>query len=120
MSDKIVRKKREFAVGKVKGSSPAEDLYYVLVLFDIADSKKYRLLVKLLKRYSTRIQKSAFEAYLRTSQVKELVKEMDKLMESERYYNEDDNVRIYRIAGNCNVTVFGRVADNVPENNIFF
>ncbi len=53
------------SLGRIAGASPAENRYYVLVMFDIADPKKYRLLMRILKRYATRIQKSVFEAQLK-------------------------------------------------------
>ena len=111
--------KTEVSVGKTAGASPAESTYYVLVLFDISDAKKYRNLMRLLKRYGTRIQKSVFEGQLRRSQIKELVGAIEKLMGSARFYNADDNVRIYKIASSCEVTVFGRYESNLTEENIF-
>ena len=97
----------EFSEGRLTGPSPAENRYYVLVLFDISDSKKYRLLVRLLKRYSSRIQKSVFEAHLKLAQIRELMEGIEDLMASELCFNPEDNVRLYRIALNGDVTVFG-------------
>ena len=96
-----------FTVGKVPGPSPAEHRYYVLVMFDIADSKKYRLMMRILKRYATRIQKSVFEARLKPRQIKEMSDALERLMASERYYDEADDIRIYRMGARCDVTVFG-------------
>jgi len=104
---------------KISGSSPAEDRYYVLVVFDISDSKKYRLLIKTLNRYSTRIQKSVFEAQLTRKQIKDLMTSVEQLMLSEKYYHQADNVRIYRIAGNCSVTIYGTNESVIYEDNIF-
>ncbi len=110
----------DVAVGKIAGSSPSENKYYVLVLFDISDSKKYRVLTRLLKKYGIRVQKSVFEAHLQQAQIKELVAAIDRIMLSERFYNPDDNIRVYRIASNCEVTVFGQYVSSVMEDNIFF
>jgi CRISPR-associated endonuclease Cas2 len=109
----------ECSPGKIKGPSPAEDRYYVLVLFDISDQKKYRLLLKILKRYGARIQRSVFEAQLKSQQIRDLSVAIEKLMAAERYANPDDNVRIYKIASNCSVTVFGKYESNLPESDIF-
>ncbi|MDR2714352.1 MAG: CRISPR-associated endonuclease Cas2 [Coriobacteriales bacterium] len=106
-------------LGKIGGSSPADDLYYVLIFFDISDVKKYRLLIRILKNYSLRIQKSIFEAHLKRAQIKKLVESIDKLMSSKKYINPSDNVRIYRISGNCEVTVFGTYESTTLEENIF-
>lgn len=113
-------KKTCCTLGKLSGSSPSEDRYYVVVLFDISDAKKYRQLVKLLKRYGSRIQKSVFEGQLKPAQVKSLLASIEKLMLSERYYNLSDNIRMYKIAGNCDLTVFGSYEETLLEENMFF
>lgn len=107
------------APGKLKGASPSEDRFYVTVLFDISETKKYRLLLKILKSYGTRVQKSVFEMQITRSQIKAMVSSIEKLMGSTRFYNPDDNVRIYEISGHCNLTVFGKFTDNLMEENVF-
>lgn len=107
-------------VGRVKGSSPSMDQYYVVMLFDISEPKKYRALVKILKSYGSRIQKSVFEAQLKNSQIKHLIFQVGQLMSSKRYFNETDRVRIYKIAGNCEVTVMGEDSEAPLEENVFF
>ena len=103
------------------GASPAENKYYTLVMFDISDRKKYLLLTKLLKRYSHRIQQSVYEAYLKTSDIKRLESEVEKLMRSERYYDPADKVRIYRMSGSCGVIIYGKSTDDDSDvrQNIF-
>ena len=108
-----------FRPGKTIGASPAEHHYYVVVLFDITEPKKYRLLMKILKRYAKRIQKSVFEAQLKPGQIREMTAAIEGLMGSERYYDPDDNVRIYRFAGNCEATVFGVCHTVDVESDIF-
>ena len=105
--------------GRTMGASPADHRYYVLILFDIADSKKYRLLMKTLKRYARRIQKSVFEANLKPAQIREMTSAIEGLMGSERYYDPNDNVRVYRVAGNCEATVFGVCNTVEVESDIF-
>jgi CRISPR-associated endonuclease Cas2 len=109
----------ERSFGKIGGSSPSEDLYYVLLFFDISEPKKYRMLLKTLKRYSFRIQKSVFEAHLKNRQVFDLTDQIRKLMASERWRNPADNVRIYKIYGTCTLTVFGEYQSHELERNIF-
>jgi len=111
--------KHSVSMGKTSGSSPAEDRYYVVVIYDISDAKKYRMLVKTLQRYGTRIQKSVYEANLKRSQIKRMLEAIEKLMASEKYYNPSDNVRVYKISGGCDVTVFGTYESNILEENIF-
>lgn len=107
-------------MGKLHGASPSESRYYVLVLFDISDARKYRSFVKVVKRYATRVQKSVFEAYLKSFQVKEMIGLIERLMKSDAFFNPDDRVRIYKISGNCDVVDFGVHQSNLPEENIFF
>lgn len=109
-----------FSVGRDAGASPSEHRYYVLVMFDISSPKKYRLLIRLLGKYGTRIQKSVFEAQLKMTQIKNLIFLLDKLMNAQQYYNPNDNIRIYKISGNCDVTVFGSCNHLMTEQNIFF
>ena len=106
-------------MGRQEGGSPAESRYYVLVLFDISDQKKYRLLLRILKRYATRIQKSVFEAYLKPRQIQCMTDNIESLMASERYYDQGDNVRIYRIASKCNATIFGQCSIAQYETDVF-
>ena len=110
----------ELTPGKLSGASPSDHRYYTLVLFDISNPKKYRMLVKLLKQYCVRIQKSVFEGQLKSAQIRELVYSIDRLMAAERYYDPNDNIRVYKIAGNCNLTVFGAYTSTIMEENIFF
>lgn len=109
----------EANLGKVRGSSPAEDRYYVIVLFDISNPRKYRRIVKILNGYGDRIQYSVFEAYLRSVQIKEMVQKTRNVMANERYYDSKDKVRIYRVAGNCELTVFGGYSEPVPVRDVF-
>ena len=108
-----------FLALRVAGATPSESSYYVLVLFDIADAKKYRLLLRILKRYARRIQKSVFEAQLKPRQIREMTDAIEKLMRSEKFYDPDDNVRVYRIASNCDVTVFENCNTMGTESDIF-
>lgn len=90
-----------------------------MVLFDISDSKKYRILIRILKSYGVRIQKSIFECQIKRTQLKDLLASLDRLMSSERFYNPSDNIRLYKISGNCEVTVYGTYEENIVEENIF-
>ena len=107
-----------FGLGRLSGASPSLDQYYVIVMFDVSDAKKYRLLIKALKRFGSRIQKSVFEAWLTKAQIADMERMIKRLMTSDRYFNEDDRVRIYRIAGNCEATVYGDYAPSQLGENI--
>lgn len=105
----LARVDRSF--GKVPGASPSENKFYVLVMFDISGRKKYTLLVKLLNRYSYRIQNSVFEGYLKMSDYKALVAGIEKLMRSKRYFDAGDKVRVYKVSSACDAVVFGECVD---------
>lgn len=109
----------KFNPRRIVGPSPQDDSYYVLILFDISDQKKYRLMIKELKRYSTRIQKSVFEGQLRKMQFRDLCNTIKKIMTSERFYDADDSVRIYKIAGSCEAVAYGPYKTTILEENIF-
>ncbi|OUO35070.1 CRISPR-associated endonuclease Cas2 [Olsenella sp. An290] len=111
--------RNELNLGAIGGASPAETRYYFIALFDISDKKKYRILLKLLKRYGTRIQKSVFEGRATNTQLRELNCEIARLMDSDRFFNPDDRIRLYRIAGNCSVTVYGDYNGELLEENVF-
>ncbi len=109
----------ELSISKIKGASPAEDRFYTVVLFDISEPKKYRRIIKVLKGYSDRIQYSIFEAYLRRAQIKEMTESLRKIMAREDYFNKNDRIRIYRIAGNCELTAFGEYHESIVEQDVF-
>lgn len=111
--------RNEQNLGAGGGASPAEVRYYFIVLFDISNQKKYRILLKMLKRYGSRIQKSVFEGHATSAQLRELNCEIARLMDSDRFFNPDDKIRLYRIAGNCSVTVYGDYQEELLEENIF-
>ena len=65
----------------------------IVVCYDISDNKRRNQMVKLLERYLFRVQRSVFEAMLTKQKTKQL--------------NQDDNIRIYKINGSGDVTVYG-------------
>lgn len=114
-------KKTDLSLGRIVGASPSENKHYVLVMFDISETRKYVLITRLLKRYCFHIQNSVYEAYLRPFDYKNLVSGIEKLMDSKKYFNPDDRVRIYRLSGGCNAVVYGPCGDDlaVLEENLF-
>ena len=58
-------------------------------------------MVKLLERYLFRVQRSVFEAMLTKQKTKQLNQELA------RFANDDDDIRIYKINGSGDVTVYG-------------
>lgn len=114
-------RKSERSFGRTLGPSPSENKFYILVMFDIASRRKYTLLVRLLKRYSHRIQNSVFEGHLKPADIKMLLDEVEKLMQSERYFDPNDKVRIYKISAGCRAIIFGEceTSDDDLSSDIF-
>lgn len=114
-------KRSEKSYGRIVGATPAENKFYVLVMFDISDTKKYTVLTKLLKRYGYRIQNSIYEGYVKSSDYRDLVSKIDKIMGGKRFFNPDDRIRVYRISGSCNALIYGPQSDNddLLETNLF-
>lgn len=74
---------------------------FVLIIYDIVENKKRVKLAKYLQGYGFRIQKSAFEAFLKESVYKKM------LIGLERFATKDDNIRVYKMIGRGQVTNFG-------------
>jgi CRISPR-associated protein Cas2 len=75
--------------------------YIVLVIYDIVANKQRYKVAKLLDKYGIRVQKSCFEAKLNRKQYNKLISELKATLKA------DDNVRVYKIHGNEEITTFG-------------
>lgn len=62
-----------------------------LITYDIKDNKRRCLVANELQGYGRRIQYSVFECFLSDSNLKNLVKKIEEIID------KDDNVRIYPI-----------------------
>ena len=93
-------------------SYPVDNKVFVLVIYDIIENKKRVKLSKKLLGYGFRIQKSAFEAKLTEKKYQQL------LCDLKAFESTDDSIRVYRIVGNGNVTVFGDQKETVQEDII--
>ena len=78
-----------------------KDKYLVLIIYDISDNKRRLKLAKHLESYGTRVQKSAFEAWLTKKKISKLMDSLRKIVQTE------DNVRIYKLKGYGEITVMG-------------
>ena len=90
----------------------AENLEFILIIYDIVDNKRRTKFAKLLEGYGTRVQKSAFEAMLSQKSYEKLVREIP-------YYinpaSGEDSVRIYRMIGKGRVKSWGDVPKQQEE-----
>lgn len=84
-----------------------KDSVLVLIIYDIVDNKRRQSLAKFLQGYGFRVQKSAFEAVLSKKNYMKLIHEI------QAYVKEEDSIRIYKIVGYSQVTVF----ESAPNTN---
>lgn len=78
-----------------------KDKYLILIIYDISDNKHRLKISKCLESYGTRIQKSAFEAWLTKKKFEKLIGVLRQMARAE------DNIRIYKLRGYGEVTVLG-------------
>lgn len=76
--------------------------YTVLVIYDIADTKRRNKMVTYLEQYTLRVQKSAFEGSLTPTQYERLTKEAPRLI-----HKKTDSLRIYILADHSTVRSWG-------------
>lgn len=76
---------------------------FVLVIYDIIDNKRRTRFAKRLCGYGFRVQKSAFEALLEEAQLRKLEREIPGMINP-----TEDSIRIYRMTGYGEVTLYGQ------------
>lgn len=79
-----------------------EKKIYVLVIYDIVDNRRRTAFAKKLQGYGFRVQKSAFEAMLSEKRYQKLLLDIPRGIDK-----EEDSVRVYRIRGHGEVSLFG-------------
>lgn len=75
---------------------------YILVIYDIINNKRRTKFAKAMEGYGMRVQKSCFEAYLTTALYDKIIKEIPDHIDL-----KEDSVRVYRMVGAGEVTLFG-------------
>ena len=91
-----------------------EDTFTVVVIYDIIDNKRRVFLKNLLNSYGNRIQRSAFECLLTREKCEILLKEIEKFAE------EGDLIRIYRLNQNVKKVIYGELNEIENEDYYFF
>lgn len=84
----------------------------VLIIYDISATKRRNNLIKLLKRYAGRVQKSAFECVLDKKLFEKLLVEIDG------FFKPGDLIRVYRLTGSADVKTWGDVGKTEYEDVI--
>lgn len=85
--------------------------YRVLIIYDVSDNRQRRNYVKILNRFGHRIQYSAFEAALADKAFKRLVNMIGRI------YDKEDNIRIYRMCIDTDVSCFGKDDGIIQDDN---
>lgn len=78
--------------------------YFTVVMYDIVENKRRSKVARILLGYGERVQYSGFEGHLTSKQVETLKAKLKKAID-----HDSDRVRIYRMAGKPQVTVFGAI-----------
>ncbi|GAB4185407.1 MAG: CRISPR-associated endonuclease Cas2 [Calditrichia bacterium] len=77
-----------------------KDKYFVVICYDIVKNRKRVKVMKYLKGVGYHVQKSVFEAFLDTVQLKEVKRKIEKIIDLKA-----DSVRFYVIQDNSPVRV---------------
>lgn len=83
------------------GPEVSDNRIFALIVYDIVENRKRARLAKLLEGYGFRIQKSAFEAFLKPQKYEKLIQEL------KRFESKGDSIRLYIIRGRGEVVAFG-------------
>lgn len=75
---------------------------YILVIYDIVDNRQRNHFAKKMCGYGFRVQKSAFEAMISASLYRKLLADIPRLINK-----ATDSVRVYKIRGSGEVSLFG-------------
>lgn len=75
---------------------------YILVIYDIVDNKRRVRFAKKMNGYGFRVQKSAFEAMVTENLYRRLLHDIPELID-----RRSDSVRVYKIRGYGEVSLFG-------------
>ena len=85
---------------------------FVLIIYDIVNNKRRNAFAKMLNGYGFRVQKSAFEAMISANLYLKLLVVIPKYIDK-----AEDSVRVYRITGYGEVSLFG-VNSKVQDEDV--
>jgi CRISPR-associated protein Cas2 len=87
--------------------------YLILIIYDVADDKKRYRINKLLKGYGEWVQRSAFECHLTLRMYEKMVRELKPYFDF-----EVDLLRIYKLTGQAEMQVYGKIKETEDEDLI--
>lgn len=85
---------------------------YVLVIYDITDTKRRNSLAKYLNGFGFRVQKSAYESILTDKQYHQLIRGLPS------YAKASDSIRVYRWSNPAKVAQFGKTI-TIQDEDIY-
>ncbi|MDO5409783.1 MAG: CRISPR-associated endonuclease Cas2 [Lachnospiraceae bacterium] len=89
-----------------------EKKVYILVIYDIVSNKRRVAFAKKMNGYGFRVQKSAFEAFISENLYRKLIAEIPQCI-----CQDEDSVRVYRITGYGEVSLFG-VSESIENEEV--
>ena len=90
----------------------------VVVIYDITNNKKRRLVSDILEGYGTRVNKSVFECELKSEKQKQhLIKELKAIFDP-----KTDSIRIYKLCQTCiaNALELGKHPEPFDRDSVFW
>ena len=84
----------------------------VLIIYDITENSTRVKLARYLQGFGKRIQKSAFEVYVKEAVLRKLLAGL------ERFASKEDSIKVYRLSENCRVITYGVKSEMVQEELI--
>ena len=87
--------------------------YLILVIYDVVDNKKRYRIAKTMKGYGEWVQRSAFECHLTLRQYERMISDIIPYFDFEQ-----DLLRIYKLTGQAEVKVYGKIEMTENEDLI--
>ena len=75
---------------------------YILIIYDIIQNRRRTKFAKTMEGYGIRVQKSCFEAFVSESLYQKILSVIPGLIDP-----EEDSIRVYRMIGAGEVSLFG-------------
>lgn len=87
--------------------------FQIVVIYDIVDDKRRYHMSKTLLGFGERVQRSAFECHLTQRKYEQMIAEILPLIDE-----EEDLLRVYKLTGNTQTQVWGKIPETFDEDLI--
>lgn len=87
--------------------------YQAVVIYDIVDDRRRYYVSKALCGFGERVQRSAFECHLTQRKYEQMLAQILPLIDE-----DEDLLRVYKLAGNTEMQVWGNVPETFDEDLI--